>query len=296
MNLTNLAGKTRKIHGLKIEDKIIIGKFNSLINKVTDEFNNLHPHLATSALVNFWVNDFSRGYIQIVRERLAENDEIAAGVVTEIMVDLMKLCAPICPFLTEHIWQKWKKEGLVKEESVHLTSWPEADIKKIDQKLEREFEQALKIIETGMAQRDEAKIGLRWPLAKAKVSGELKISEELKEIVARQLNVKKVEIKRGKELKVELDTKITPELEAEGFSREFARKIQSERKGAGLKKGDMIKIKVKCDAQLSGMLTKNIHFLKERTNSDKIEFTDGKMPEEAIEFSIKDKKISVIFS
>jgi len=295
-NLINLVGTSRKAHSLKIEDKIIISKFNSLIKKVSDEFENLHPHLAASALVNFWVNDLSRGYIQIVRDRLAENDEIASGIVTEILIELMKLCAPVCPFLTEHIWQELRKKNLVKEESVHLSEFPKVEEKKINEKLEKEFGQALKIIELGLAERDNAKIGLRWPLASAKVYSEFKISEELNEIIMRQLNVKSVKFAKGKEIKVELDTKITPELEAEGFAREFARRIQAERKNAGLKKGDMINLKVKTDTELKKNLNKNIHFLLERTNSNKIEFVDGKMPEKAIEFSIKEKKISIVFS
>jgi valyl-tRNA synthetase len=177
-----------------------------------------------------------------------------------------------------------------------LSEWPKVESKKINEKLEKEFEQLLKIVELGMAARDEAKIGLRWPLAAAKVYGDFKLSEELEEIIMRQLNVKSVKFAKGKELKVQLDLKITPELEAEGFAREFARKIQAERKNAGLKKGDMISLKVSCDKKLREMLNKNIHFLVERTNSSKIEFVDGKLPEKAINFEIKEKKISAIFS
>ena len=160
----------------------------------------------------------------------------------------------------------------------------------------KEFENVMKILEVGLAERDKVKIGLRWPLASAKVYGDFKLSEQLGEIIMRQLNVKGVKFAKGKELKVELDIKMTPELEAEGFAREFARKIQAERKNAGLKKGDMINLKVKTDAELKKNLNMNIHFLLERTNSSKIEFIDDKMPEKAIDFSIKDKKISVAFS
>ncbi len=295
-NLINLVGTSRKAHSQHIEDKIIMSKFNSLITKVTNEFENLHPHIAVSALVDFWVKDLSRGYIQIVRDRLAENDEVASGVITEIFIELIKLCAPVCPFLTEHLWQELRKKSLVKEESVHLSEWPKAEEHKINDKLEKEFAQVMQIVELGLAKRDEAKIGLRWPLAKAIVHGDLKLSEELEGIIVKQLNVKGVDIVKGKELKVELDTKMTPELEAEGFAREFARKIQAERKNAGLKKGDMISLKVACDKELREILNKNIHFLLERTNSSKIDFVDGKMAGKPFDFAIREKKISAIFS
>jgi isoleucyl-tRNA synthetase len=40
--------------------------------------------------------------------------------------------------------------------------------------------------------------------------------------------------------KLELDTQLTPELEAEGFSREVTRRLQNLRKTSGLEKGDAI--------------------------------------------------------
>ena len=58
----------------------------------------------------------------------------------------------------------------------------------------------------------------------------------------------------------------------------------------------MIKLKVSADKEMQKILNKNIHFLLERTNSDKIDFVDGKMPEKTVEFEIKDKKLSISFS
>lgn len=276
----------------EIEDKWIESKFNNLVKKVTESYENYKFYEAVQHLENFIINDLSRTYIQMIRER---SDEVF-DTLNHIRIGLMKLYAPIMPFLTETMWRELEKNKLVKEESIHLSDWPKADEKKIDAELEEQFEKVLKIIELGMAARDESKIGLRWPLGKAKITAEFSLNKELEEIIMKQLNLKKVEIKKGKELRVELDTKITPELEAEGFSREFARKVQAERKNAGLKKGDLISLKVSCDKKLKEMLNKNIHFLLERTNSRDIDFVDGKMPKKSIEFSIKDKKISIVFS
>ncbi len=283
---------TKEKQSKKIEDEWIISKFNRLIKEMSEDYNEYKYFEALPKFENFVLNDLSRTYIQMIRERSAEAYETAE----HIRNGLVKLIAPVTPFLSEVIWQEMRKKGIAKEESVHLCDWPKIETKKINEKLEKEFEIALKIIEAGLAARDDAKIGLRWPLAKAKISGEFKVSEDVEKIIMKQLNVKKVEMKKGKELKVELDMKMTPELEAEGFAREFARKIQSERKNAGLKKGDMISMKVSCDKKLTEMLNKNIHFLLERTNSKKIDFVDGKLPGKTIDFDIRDKKISAIFS
>jgi len=210
----------------------------------------------------------------------------------------LKLLAPVSPFITEKIWQNLKQKNFVKEQSIHLCSWPEADKEKIDKKLEEDFGIVAKIIEAGMFERDNAKIGLKWPLALAEIDADAdsKKIEKYESIIMNQLNVKKIKINKIKDLKefkIKFDTKMTFELEAEGYSREFARKVQAERKNKGLKKGDLISLKVFCDANLAKMLKGNINFSTERTNSRKIDFTDEKSMKNKINFMIKEKKLSI---
>jgi len=297
-NLSRLIDNVKKAEKQNIEDKWITSKFNSLIKTVTEELEKLHPHLAARALQNFWVNDFSRGYIQLIRDRLSENNSAAKLTLNEIYTPLLKLAAPMIPFITETIWQELRNKSMVKEESVHLSLWPKFDAKKIDDKLEKQFEILMKAIEIGLAQRDKVKIGLKWPLKKAilTLTQDSKVieSENLKEIITRQLNVKKVELKTGTEYKVELDTKTTPELEAEGYAREFARNVQSARKKEGLERGQLIELKIKADDKIKNYLKQFIEFLKERTNSNSVEFLDN-LPKITAEFNIKENKISVFF-
>ena len=197
---------TKEKQTKEIEDKWIISRFNGLIKEMTKCYNEHKYFDVLPKFENFVLNDLSRTYIKIIRDRSAEVYE----VLEHIRTGLAKLIAPVTPFLSEAIWQEMNKKGIVNEESIHLSEWPKADEKKIDLELEKNFESALKIIELGMAKRDEVKIGLRWPLASAKINCSEKLGEELEKIIARQLNVKKVEIKKGKELSLELDTKITP--------------------------------------------------------------------------------------
>jgi len=176
----------------------------------------------------------------------------------------------ICPLICEDLWQKLRDAKLVKEESVHLCEWPIADKKKINEKLEGEFGIALEVIEKGLAQRDKIQIGLKWPLAKAKVSG-AEVSKELQEIVMTQLNIKDIKVKKsGKEISVELDTQITPELEAEGYARVISRQVQSLRKKAGLVKTDIIKLAIIVGGELGEIIEKGKEMIKERTNASEI--------------------------
>ncbi len=252
----------------KIEDRWILSRLNSTIKKVTENYNSYNFPRVIDSLERLLVNDVSKNYIQMTRERSEETCE----VLKKIRKVLLKLAAPIIPFITEKIWQDLKDEKIVKEESIHLTKWPKADKKKIDKKLEKEMDKTLDIIEAGLRERDKVDKGLKWPLKKATVNK--KVSKEFKEIIKRQLNVKKVKLEesRGK-VKVKLETKLTKELEAEGYARVLSRKIQSKRKKAGLNKKDKINLEIVLGKELLKKLKSREEFIKNRVNAKRILLT-----------------------
>ncbi len=283
------------------EDRWILSKLNSLIESVTKEFEELHPHNATRALKDFWLKDFSRGYIQIVRDRISSEDKMVKFVMKEVYVTLIKLCSPVIPFITEEIWQEMKKKKIVKEESVHLCNWPKENKKKINSSLERRFEKIWKILEAGLATRDKIQIGLKWPLAEATIiGGDLKLKKDEEEIVKNQLNVKKLLYREShaneNDISVDLDTSQTPELEAEGYAREISRQIQAFRRKLGLEKKDKISLLVFVDDKFKKILEIQKKFIQERTNSRDFEIvtTVQGTPKETFknktEFVIKDKR------
>jgi isoleucyl-tRNA synthetase len=284
-NLQNLVNKNE--NDIEVEDKWIISKLNSAVKTYEENLEKFESNVAMREISEFILNDLSRSYVQMTRDK--ENGKI----VLECLETILKLLAPVSPFITEKIWQNLRAKRFVKEESVHLCDWPEYKKEKIDLKLEKKFEEVKKYVELGMFERDKAKIGLRWPLGSATILGENKLTKDIQAIIAKQLNVKKIEYVSSKENKVELDTKITPELEAEGYAREFARKVQTERKNKGLKKSDLIVLRVSTDKILEKMLVKNLNFLLGRTNSSKIDFIDEKSMKNKINFEIRGKKVSI---
>lgn len=276
---------------LQIEDRWILSRFNSTIEKVRENYEKYHFQNAISEFEEFLVKDLSKTYIQIIRDRADDSFD----VLHKIIVGILKMIAPIMPFVSDKLWQDLAKENLVEEESIHLSLFPNVDKKKIDSNLEKEFLDGLKVIESGLAERDKMKIGLKWPLAGVEVKSPGKIGSEMGEIIKRQLNVKDINVKKAEELVLNLDLKMTPELEAEGYSREVARKVQSERKIAGLKKGELVDLEIYCDKNVSTMLERHLEFMKARTNSRKISFSDGKIPNGANVFTVKENKIGINF-
>ncbi len=295
LNLNNfIQGLSGKKSKQNIEDKWIISKLNSALSRVTENYNNYKIPEAVQILEKFLVHDLSKTYIQIIRERADETKEM----LNEIYLSVLKLLAPLIPFVTEKIWQDLRNKGLVEEESVHLSDWPKPDKKKINESLEEEFDIALQIIEKGLAERDKERIGLKWPLAKATVSSDKVLGKELLHIISNQLNVKKIELKKAEEISVSLDTKLTPELEAEGYAREISRQVQAFRKKLGLEKKDKIGLSIFTDKELKDILETQREFITERTNSKSIEIlskdsevtTHKERFKNTAEFKIKNKR------
>lgn len=271
----------KKKNSNKIEDKWILSRLNSNIKEITKNLEEYSIDKAFNNLMNFVVKDFSRTYIKMTRER-----EDTKEILREVLEKISLLLAPFAPYISEYIYSNFS------EESVHLSKWPNTDKKKINEKLEKEFENMLLIIEKALSERDRNQIGLKWPLAKCKITFNQEIPNELKKIISEQLNIKKIEFKKGEELKVELDTKLTPELEAEGYAREISRKVQAFRKKLGLNKNNQIELELIVDEEFKSILEKEKELIKERTNSKKLVIvtTEKENFKKKEEFIIKDKK------
>jgi len=287
-----------KLHK-RIEDKWILSKLNSLIKESTNALENYSIDIALNKIIDFVVNDFSRTYIKMTRER-DDNKE----VVGEIMEKISLLLAPYAPYMSENIYQMFEKG-----KSAHLCSWPKSNKKMVDEKLEDEFKMVMQIIEKGLYARDKAQIGLKWPLGSAVINVSKKLDKELIELIKNQLNIKEIKLKVDnveKEITVELDTKMTPELEAEGYAREISRKVQAARKNTGFVKGDKIKLGIVMCLELKDLLSKypvQLQLIKDRTNSDDLiigqlnekEFRERDY-DNKLEDKIKGKEIKILFS
>jgi isoleucyl-tRNA synthetase len=290
-NVNNFVNQLGKGKGKQeVEDKWILSRLNSMVKQVIEAYNGFKHADVVQALEKFIVSDLSRTYIQMIRERSDEVSELLG----EIRLALLKLLAPICPFMTEKVWQELREKKVVEEESVHLSDWPKLNEKMIDRKLEENFDVVFEIIEKGLAARDAGKIGLRWPLAKASIlCKNTKEIEKFSDIIGGQLNVKQVAFKESGETSILFDTKMTPELEAEGFAREISRAVQAERKKKGLVKDDKIKLSVAVSKGLIKKLEKMKDMIKERTNSKSVSFTTEKLSGTVIK--VKDEDVEIVF-
>ena len=231
-------------------DKWILARLDEVISEVTEGVEAYQIPRATRPLRPF-IDDMSNWYVRRSRRRFwkSEDDgdkQSAYQTLHYVLLTLCQLMAPWAPFMSEKIWRELAP-GTGLPDSVHLSDWPsvnrpnEASRILLDNMLfTRNF------IVDGLAQRAEAKIKVRQPLASAtlEIHGR-SLDNEFLEIIKAELNVKEVKISEGKEgilAHIELDTELTPELRAEGIARELVRAIQNARKNAGFNVEDRIQL------------------------------------------------------
>ncbi|MBR9705359.1 isoleucine--tRNA ligase [Candidatus Pacearchaeota archaeon] len=296
---------TKPMKKLDLEEKYIISRKNQTIVKVTSLLEEYKLDEIIREIEKLFL-DLSRIYIKSTRDKAnsKESGKLLYAI-KDVYIDSLKMFSIVCPFICEKIWQDLRNDGIVKEESVHLCSFPKADKKLIDKDLEKMFDVTLEIIEKGLYSRDKEHIGLKWPLSKAIVKAPIDVSPELKEFIGTQLNIKEIVLKNNKEnvtITVDLETKMNDTLLGEGYSREISRKIQDARKKSGFIKSDFIKLGLVLDKEISKLIKKeNLNFIKERVNCGKgkeivIDNLNEKDYEHSFDYKIKGKEIQVFFS
>lgn len=124
MNLTIDKAELPEI--LALEDKWILSKFNDLVKAVTENIDKYELGLAVQKLYDFIWDNFCDWYIEIVKPRLQNKDDVQANenaqkVLCYVLSNTMKLLHPFMPFITETIWQALPHE----DESIMISKWPE---------------------------------------------------------------------------------------------------------------------------------------------------------------------------
>ena len=182
---------------LSVMDKWILSKLNSVVGEVDDDLGNYKIPEAARALQGF-VDDLSNWYVRRSRERFwakgMEQDKINAYMTLyTCLVTFCKAAAPMIPFMTEEIYQNLVRSvDASQPESIHLCDFPKVEEEHVDKKLEADMDIVLKAVVMGRACRNTANIKNRQPVNTMFVKAEYELTDFYKDIIADELNVKKV--------------------------------------------------------------------------------------------------------
>ncbi|MBN1275645.1 isoleucine--tRNA ligase [Candidatus Woesearchaeota archaeon] len=195
----NGATFTGKEEPRSLEDHWLRSRLHTTIKEVREGVESFDINLAGRALHRFIVDDLSRTYVQLVRERM-EREDLPAQLISASLWDAAKLSAAITPFQSEQAYLDLK--GLYdgeSEESVHLELLPVPDAALINEELEERMRAAGDVIAGILAARDKMGVGVRWPLQAAVVDVDDEAATAVKEmrtLIQRQANVKLLRAER----------------------------------------------------------------------------------------------------
>jgi len=109
-------------------DQMMLAQLNDLISECESGYSELNMHPPANALRNFAWNIFADHYVEAAKPRAySQNREFdeklqrgAWYTLHTCLSSILKLLAPICPFLTEALWRE-----LYSTESIHLQHLPQ---------------------------------------------------------------------------------------------------------------------------------------------------------------------------
>ena len=170
-------------------DRWALSEMHRLTVEVDAALEDFDTARAGKALAQY-IDDLSNWYVRRSRRRFWDGDAGALTTLHTCLENLTLLLAPFVPFVTDRVWQALFAE-LRGIDSVHLASWPTADLTAIDTELGDQVALVRRLVELGRSARAESKMKTRQPLAQALISapGWAAMPEPLREEVREELNV-----------------------------------------------------------------------------------------------------------
>ncbi len=188
----------------EIEELYILSKLNSTKKIVTELFEGYRINEVPWKIEDLFL-ELSRTYIQLTRDKASmgseEEKKIVLYTIFEVLMESLKLFAPVAPFITEKMYQNLKHEFKLKEESIHLFEWPKYNQELINEELEDDMKIASEIVQNALAVREKIHLGIRWPLKEivvaTKDANAAKSVDNLRNAIKKQINVKDVKIEES---------------------------------------------------------------------------------------------------
>ncbi|MCL1905116.1 MAG: class I tRNA ligase family protein, partial [Methanomassiliicoccaceae archaeon] len=299
------------------EDIWMISKTERMKKEVTESMTSRNLHKAGRALEEYILEDLSRWYVRLVRDRTwsesenAEKDKNASYFILHYAIMNTALAmAPICPHISEEVYRHM---GGTKG-TIHMEDWPSFDEGLIRDDIEYSMKLVQDIVEIIASERQKNNSKLRWPLKAVTIHGESNdVNGSVRtfgHVLAQQANIKKIEYLDAKEKcecvknknisrvsfgpgNVCIDFEMTEEIEAEGYARELIRRIQQMRKDMKLDVEQYINCDVKAETEMIKFFESWKEHIANEVRAKNIVFTDSPVGDEVKEWDVQGKNITI---
>ena len=145
-------------------DRWVLSRLHRLIASAHSAFQSYEHFRVIEAFQQF-DDEFSNWYLRRSRRRFWESDRLAYQTLYTVLTTVIRLMAPVLPFLTEEIYQNLVRSvDPAAPESVHLAPYPQVDASLVDEQLEHAIDAVIRIKNLALNLRTASKVKIRQPL------------------------------------------------------------------------------------------------------------------------------------
>ena len=170
-------GFNKSVSGEVVFTTGILSKLSRIVQDSTENMMNYeysHTKLGTETF--FW-HTFCDNYLELVKDRLYNHEmrgkeaKLSAQYgLYHSLLTIIKLMAPIMPFITEELYQLYFKNH-EHAKSVHLTKWPSLDM--IDEHAEHVGDFVVAVVEFVRKEKTSKQLSLKAPVKKLTIKSKV---------------------------------------------------------------------------------------------------------------------------
>ncbi len=175
----------------------ILGKLARVTKACTLHMDGYEVSKARSELDNFFWNVFCDNYLEIAKALNNRPEKVSAELISEnaevlryVLLETMKMYAPVLPFITEEIYHS---SSLGHLKSIHQESWPVAEGMPAQDEDVSEFDYIISVMGSLRSFKTGKKLPMNAPLETLVVRGKRELLDRNREILELTMNIGTVE-------------------------------------------------------------------------------------------------------
>lgn len=184
----------------EIMDQWLLSKINEIIKLSTENFEKYEYSKTRLEVDNFFWNTLCDNYLEIIKDRIYNPDQrgeesklSALYALKYSLISVLKLFAPIMPFVTDEIYKNFS------EENIHVSEWPKYDESLVNIDAEKTGDLFIKVLSSVRKYKSDNNLSLKVELEKIvincsneekllleKVLGDLKAVSKANDVVFKE--------------------------------------------------------------------------------------------------------------
>ena len=224
---------------LRLPDKWVLSKLQSVISEVSSSFEECKFHEAARLIEEFIINNLSQNYVPLTRNEIWDDNENSLNrrlaiyaVLCEVLKVVDIMLHPLSPYLSDYLYVICFPD----RKSILLEDWPISDTSFVDIQVEKSFDRLREIVSLTNSARMSAKLKRRWPINSVWICSGVRDTFDLEsvlDLLKIQMNVQDCKVIRYRN-----DTKLHKILSLLGSEVPITPRIKLSKKNVGLKVKD----------------------------------------------------------